>query len=198
MSESISAKIVLLGESFVGKTALSTRFVYDKFSDKYKGTVGASFISKTVQIDDYTFDLAIWDTAGQEVYRTLTPIYYRDANMALVVFDLTNNDSFKAVPSWIEQVKSQTNATIVICGNKSDLPDRAVQMNDGYALAKEHDVNYVEASALTGCGVTEVFETLVQDFLRENPRDQGATVEKTPTGVDLNAPTVQSDKKGCC
>lgn len=201
--EAISAKLVLLGESFVGKTAISTRFVRDIFDENYKGTVGASFLSKTIEVDGYSFDLAIWDTAGQEVYRTLTPMYYRDANMALIVFDLTKRVTFDNVRGWIEQVQSHAgNVTITICGNKADLSDeREVTMNDALALAKEYEVPYIEASALTGCGISEVFETLVQEYLKKNPQGSQAAVEE-PTNIvkitDTPKDNPGSSKKKCC
>lgn len=189
--EAISAKLVLLGESFVGKTAISTRYVKDIFDSNYKGTIGASFLSKSVQIDDYTFDLAIWDTAGQEVYRTLTPMYYRDANMALIVFDLTKRNTFETVKEWVEQVRAHSEkVSIAICGNKADLSnEREVEMNDALALAKELDVPYVEASALTGCGVNEVFEALTQEYLKQNPQCSQQATEDTQEVVDISKPT---------
>ena len=198
----INLKVVLLGESFVGKTAIATRFVNDSFDQNgaYQGTVGASFLSKAINVDDIPCDLAIWDTAGQEVYRTLTPMYYRDAQIALIVFDITQKNTFEQVEAWYKQVKEQSpNVVITICGNKADLPQREVQMNEAFELSKDlNNVPYIETSAKTGAGVVELFETAIQEYFKKNPQgSQSFTTDDTNT-VDISKPASNEDtKKGC-
>ena len=202
MTSVTNLKVVLLGESFVGKTAIASRFVTDSFdaNGAYQGTVGASFLSKTITVDNITCDLAIWDTAGQEVYRTLTPMYYRDAQIALIVFDITAENTFKEVESWYKQVKDQSpNVVITICGNKSDLTDRKVEFNQAYELAHKYNVSYLETSAKTGAGVFELFETAIADYFKKNPQgSQTFSIEDGPKTVDITSKdTTDNPSKGC-
>ncbi|KAJ9436565.1 Ras-related protein Rab-21 [Diplonema papillatum] len=117
-------KIVLLGEGRVGKTSLVRRYVLDEFSDSQKSTVQANmYSSKKLHIDDKVCNISIWDTAGQERFRALGPIYYRDANGALLVYDITDADTFEKVKTWVRELRSMVGDDIRICvaGNKCDM-----------------------------------------------------------------------------
>ena len=207
MEETLNLKIVLLGESYVGKTAIAKRYVEDSFdtSQEFQSTVGASFLSKTVTVENIQCDLAIWDTAGQEVYRTLTPMYYRDANLGIIVFDITNMGTYEKVEEWVSEVKNKSDGVVLIlCGNKSDLQDqRQVNTNDAFILAKKLDIPYCETSARTGFGVNELFETVIQEYLRKKPVQNEDFQQETIQTVDLNKPSEPSptsngkDKCGC-
>ena len=113
-------RVVLLGESAVGKSSLVLRFVKREFHEFQESTIGASFLTDAVQIDDTTVKFEIWDTAGQERYRSLTPMYYRNAQAALIVYDITSKDSFLKAQNWVRELQRQANANIVIAlvGNK--------------------------------------------------------------------------------
>lgn len=113
-------KVVLLGESAVGKSSLVLRFVKREFHEFQESTIGAAFLTQTVQIDDTTVKFEIWDTAGQERYHSLAPMYYRGAQAALIVYDITSKDSFHKAQNWIRELQRQANANIVIAlvGNK--------------------------------------------------------------------------------
>ena len=155
-------KLVLLGQSCVGKSSLVDRFVKEKF-DEHIATFGTSFVAQTVQLDDATVKFEIWDTAGQERYRSLAPMYYRGAQAAAVVYDICSYDSFKVANSWVEELQTgeaQTdpNIVIVLCGNKSDLASkRAVDVEEAQAYAEDNGLLFMETSAKSGANVDEVF-----------------------------------------
>ncbi|KAH0583604.1 Ras- protein RABH1b, variant 2 [Termitomyces sp. 'cryptogamus'] len=119
-------KIVLLGDQSVGKTSLITRFMYDTFDNTYQATIGIDFLSKTMYLEDRTVRLQLWDTAGQERFRSLIPSYIRDSSVAIVVFDITNRQSFLSTTKWIDDVRSErgNDVIIVLVGNKADLSDK--------------------------------------------------------------------------
>ena len=116
-------KLVFIGDQSVGKTSIISRFQYDTFDDHYQTTIGIDFVSKTVPVDDGTVRLQLWDTAGQERFRSLIPSYIRDSHVAVVVFDITNRESFESTSKWITDVRAQrgNDVVIVLVGNKTDL-----------------------------------------------------------------------------
>ncbi|OHT06359.1 GTP-binding protein ypt1 [Tritrichomonas foetus] len=180
------AKVVLLGESGVGKTSIASRYVEDSFNDDQASTIGASYLSKTISINSETIELSIWDTAGQEVFRTLTPMYYRDAAMAIIVFSLDDIHSFECVKSWIDELKEKCpDVQLLICGNKSDLADKKVKYDEANDLAASFGVPYAETSALNGEGVDNAFELLATNYI--NSIDLTTKIAaKNNTIVELN------------
>lgn len=119
-------KLVLLGESSVGKSSLVLRFVKGQFHEFQESTIGAAFLTQTVQIDDTTVKFEIWDTAGQERYHSLAPMYYRGAQAAIVVYDLSNKETFQKAQTWVKELQRQASPSIVIAlaGNKLDLAQK--------------------------------------------------------------------------
>ncbi len=119
-------KLVFLGEQSVGKTSLITRFMYDSFDSTYQATIGIDFLSKTMYLEDRTVRLQLWDTAGQERFRSLIPSYIRDSNVAVIVYDITNQTSFHQTSKWIDDVRTERGSEVVIMlvGNKTDLSDK--------------------------------------------------------------------------
>jgi len=119
-------KLVFLGEQSVGKTSLITRFMYDTFDGNYQATIGIDFLSKTMYLDDRTVRLQLWDTAGQERFRSLIPSYIRDSSVAIVVYDVTNRESFQSTSKWVEDVRAERGNDVIIAlvGNKTDLSDK--------------------------------------------------------------------------
>ena len=147
---------VFLGDQSVGKTSIITRFMYDKFDTTYQATIGIDFISKTMYLEDRTVRLQLWDTAGQERFRSLIPSYIRDSSVAIVVFDVTNRQSFLNTDRWIEEVRSERGADVVIVlvGNKTDLVDkRQVSIEEGDTKARDHSVMFIETSAKAGFNI---------------------------------------------
>uniref|UniRef100_A0A3B3QTL5 RAB6A, member RAS oncogene family n=1 Tax=Paramormyrops kingsleyae TaxID=1676925 RepID=A0A3B3QTL5_9TELE len=152
-------KLVFLGEQSVGKTSLITRFMYDSFDNTYQATIGIDFLSKTMYLEDRTVRLQLWDTAGQERFRSLIPSYIRDSTVAVVVYDITNVNSFQQTTKWIDDVRTERGSDVIIMlvGNKTDLADkRQVSIEEGEKKAKELNVMFIETSAKAGYNVKQV------------------------------------------
>uniref|UniRef100_A0A8C6KCU4 RAB41, member RAS oncogene family n=1 Tax=Nothobranchius furzeri TaxID=105023 RepID=A0A8C6KCU4_NOTFU len=152
-------KLVFLGEQSVGKTSLITRFMYDSFDNTYQATIGIDFLSKTMYLEDRTVRLQLWDTAGQERFRSLIPSYIRDSTIAVVVYDITNLNSFQQTSKWIDDVRTERGSDVIIMlvGNKTDLADkRQITTEEGEQRAKELNVMFIETSAKTGYNVKQV------------------------------------------
>uniref|UniRef100_A0A8C4Q8W3 RAB41, member RAS oncogene family n=1 Tax=Eptatretus burgeri TaxID=7764 RepID=A0A8C4Q8W3_EPTBU len=153
-------KLVFLGEQSVGKTSLITRFMYDSFDNTYQATIGIDFLSKTMYLEDRTIRLQLWDTAGQERFRSLIPSYIRDSAAAVVVYDITNVNSFQQTSKWIDDVRTERGGDVIIMlvGNKTDLGDkRQITMEEGEQRARELNVMFIETSAKTGYNVKQLF-----------------------------------------
>ncbi|CAG2224248.1 RAB6A [Mytilus edulis] len=153
-------KLVFLGEQSVGKTSLITRFMYDSFDNTYQATIGIDFLSKTMYLEDRTIRLQLWDTAGQERFRSLIPSYIRDSSVAVVVYDITNANSFQQTSKWIDDVRTERGSDVIIMlvGNKTDLSDkRQVTSEEGERKAKELNVMFIETSAKAGYNVKQLF-----------------------------------------
>ncbi|KAI4821784.1 RAB3D, member RAS oncogene family, b [Gymnodraco acuticeps] len=157
-------KLLIIGNSSVGKTSFLFRYADDSFTSAFVSTVGIDFKVKTVFRNDKRIKLQIWDTAGQERYRTITTAYYRGAMGFLLMYDITNQDSFNAVQDWATQIKTYSwdNAQVILVGNKCDLEDdRIVPTEDSQRLAEELGFQFFEASAKDNINVKQVFERLV-------------------------------------
>ncbi|XP_053179738.1 ras-related protein Rab-41 isoform X2 [Scomber scombrus] len=153
-------KLVFLGEQSVGKTSLITRFMYDSFDNTYQATIGIDFLSKTMYLEDRTVRLQLWDTAGQERFRSLIPSYIRDSTIAVVVYDITNLNSFQQTSKWIDDVRTERGSDVIIMlvGNKTDLADkRQVSIEAAERKARELNVMYIETSAKAGYNVKQLF-----------------------------------------
>uniref|UniRef100_A0A674AM09 small monomeric GTPase n=1 Tax=Salmo trutta TaxID=8032 RepID=A0A674AM09_SALTR len=153
-------KLVLLGESAVGKSSLVLRFVKGQFQEYQESTIGAAFLTQTVCLDDTTVKFEIWDTAGQERYHSLAPMYYRGAQAAIVVYDITNRDTFTRAKNWVKELQRQASPNIVIAlaGNKADVANkRAVDLQEAQAYADDNSLLFMETSAKTAMNVNEIF-----------------------------------------
>ena len=207
-SESIgeqSVKVVLLGDSGVGKSSLALRFVTNEFRPYSESTIGASFMSKSIRVpispsskgdeSERSIGLKIWDTAGQEKYRSLAPMYYRGAQVAVLVYDITVPASFIALKEWALELKHNAlpDLLLVICGNKSDLEQyRRVDREVGEGYAKELGAEYVETSAKDGKGVLDMFTGVA---MRVPMLDQEDCLEEDMLDLRKNTKNVQT---GCC
>jgi len=164
-SKSYQFKILFVGDSGCGKTSLLLRYVDDTFTDTFISTIGVDFKSKTINVDGAKVEMQIWDTAGQERFRTITSSYYREAEGVILVFDLTNLESFNNVKRWLTDVEkySADSAHKILVGNKSDLEaTRKVKREDAEEFAGRCNLEYFETSAKKGVNVTTVFEKLAQ------------------------------------
>ena len=153
-------KLIFLGDQSVGKSCILNRFLNDTFIEDYQATIGLDFQSKNVQIDNQDIHLLLYDTAGQEKFRSLIPMYTRDANIILLVYDISNKDSFANLSQWLKDLTNVNMDEVILCivGNKIDLNDkRAVNTEEGKKFAEEHDFIFQEISAKTGEGFSDLF-----------------------------------------
>ncbi|KAL3093166.1 hypothetical protein niasHT_022616 [Heterodera trifolii] len=172
MEETIRAfKVVLLGEGAVGKTSLMVRYTEDKFNSEHVSTVQAAFASKTLALGGAArVELAIWDTAGQERFHALGPIYYRDSQGALLVYDISDQKSFDRVKNWVKELRSMLadKVVIFIIGNKIDLArHRTVPKEEAKEYSQSIGANFCECSAKTNEGVSELFSKLAIEMLNK-------------------------------
>eukprot|EP01111_Echinosteliopsis_oligospora_P017905 TRINITY_DN794_c1_g1_i1.p1 TRINITY_DN794_c1_g1~~TRINITY_DN794_c1_g1_i1.p1 ORF type:complete len:212 (-),score=55.47 TRINITY_DN794_c1_g1_i1:32-667(-) len=204
-------KIVLLGEGCVGKTSLCLRYVQNAFNDKHLSTIQASFLTKRLNVDGNRVMLAIWDTAGQERFHALGPIYYRDSNGALLVYDITDRDSFIKVQNWVKELRKMlgTNVTLAIAGNKADLErSRVVTLEEAEQYAETVGAKHYSTSAKLNKGLDELFLDLTKRMLDNKPTaapaagggggyQSGSTPQRQPSrGIIITEP--EDDKKSTC
>merc|ERR1712159_581852 len=167
-------KLVLLGDSAVGKSSLVLRFVRGQFFEHQESTIGAAFLTQTVCAEDRTIKFEIWDTAGQERYHSLAPMYYRGAAAAVVVYDITNADSFARAKSWVKELQRQGSPSIVIAlaGNKCDLASkRKVESSEASEYAKDNGLFFMETSAKTALNVEELFKAIAKKLPKDPYRE---------------------------
>ena len=176
LSKACQFKLVLLGESSVGKSSLVLRFVKGQFHEFQESTIGAAFLTQTVQIDETTVKFEIWDTAGQERYHSLAPMYYRGAQAAIVVYDITNKESFQKAQTWIKELQRQASPNIVIAlaGNKIDLANkRQVTYEEAKAYADECSLLFMETSAKTAANVMDIFTSIAKKLPKNEANERG-------------------------
>jgi Ras-related protein Rab-8A len=160
-------KLLLIGDSGVGKTCVLFRFSEDAFNATFISTIGIDFKIRTIELDGKKIKLQIWDTAGQERFRTITTAYYRGAMGIMLVYDITNEKSFDNIKNWIRNIEEHASADVekMILGNKCDMNDRRqVSKERGEELAIEYGIKFMETSAKASINVEEAFFTLARDI----------------------------------
>ncbi|KAM3909862.1 ras-related protein Rab-13 [Leptodactylus fuscus] len=185
-------KLLLIGDSGVGKTCLIVRFSEDSFNSTYISTIGIDFKIRTTEIQGKKIKLQVWDTAGQERFKTITTAYYRGAMGIILVYDITDERSFENIQNWMKSIKENAAPGVerMLLGNKCDMENRRkVQKERGEKLAKEHGIRFFETSAKSSQNVDEAFNALATDILMQMSR-RAAHGMKDP--VDLRS----SSKKG--
>ena len=198
-------KLIFLGDQSVGKSCILNRFMYDTFTEDYQATIGLDFQNKKdCQIDNQDIHLLLYDTSGQEKFRSLIPMYTRDANIILLVYDVTSKDSFLHLSDWLRDLTNVEKEEVIfaVVGNKTDLDDRReVNSNEGENYAKEHDFIFAEVSAKTGDGFSELFYKNLFEKIRTKFRPGGqqpnSEVKDFKFNIEQEAKK-NENKKGCC
>jgi Ras-related protein Rab-11A len=202
LKEEFKFKVVIVGDSSVGKTNLVKRFMNNTFLKDSKATVGVEFMSKTFIVDKKIFKVELWDTAGQERYKAITAAYYKGAKGALIVYDVTNKISYDNVDKWCNElrIKGSKNISIVMIGNKTDLKDNIV-VNSEMSKEKANllQVPVMETSALDASNVKEAFYLLIKEmYLSFTNKDKNNKIsDNINEGVSLEVKKEET-KKGCC
>lgn len=213
----LSFKIILVGDSGVGKSCLSIKASRNYFEDFYSPTVGFEFLTFNVKVEDQNIKLQIWDTCGQEVYRSLISSFYRSASLAIIVYSIDSEESFSNIEKWLNDIKSQSNPNIKIflIGNKADLEDkRQVTKENGETFFKQNQLSFfTETSAKTGFNVQNVFIEVAKVLYKEHEEIKNrisrpgsmAPVPYTPEIPDNNVSLETGEdtddkprKKKCC
>ena len=198
--EDLKVKIVVIGDSGVGKTNLIKRFITNTFDQRTKSTVGVEFITKTYKIKDNYFKVEIWDTAGQERYKSITSVYYKGAKGALVVYDITSKLSFGNIEKWMNEIREKTSPDLklMLIGNKVDLTEyREVPNETAMQKAKEFGIAFMETSALDATNVKEAFYDLLREIYKQFKNNTNNNDDlKGNKGIDLD--TYEKKKKVTC
>ncbi|CAL9187304.1 ras-related protein RIC1 isoform X2 [Musa acuminata AAA Group] len=192
-------KLLLIGDSGVGKSCLLLRFADDSYIESYISTIGVDFKIRTVEQDGKTIKLQIWDTAGQERFRTITSSYYRGAHGIIVVYDVTDQESFNNVKQWLNEIDryASENVNKLLVGNKCDLTDgRVVSYETGKAFADEIGIPFLETSAKDSTNVEKAFMTMAAD-IKDRMASQPAGSASKPTTVHMRGQPV-GQKSSCC
>lgn len=200
----IRLKLLLIGDSSVGKSSLLLRFAEDSFSTTFISTIGVDFKTRTVELDGEQVKLSIWDTAGQERFRTITAAYYRGANGIVLVYDITSETSFNSIRGWIRNIEEHASDNVckILVGNKCDMEDkRVITTAQGQALAKEFNIKFFEASAKADINVEDAFQSIAREskkrFDSSHPKDEPAKASGALLSVGgESAPTKSAGS--CC
>jgi len=198
-------KVVLIGDSGVGKSNLLSRFTRNEFCLESKSTIGVEFATRTLQVEGRTIKAQIWDTAGQERYRAITSAYYRGALGALLVYDTTKPTTFENVSRWLKELRDHADSNIVIMliGNKTDLKHlRAVATEDAQSFAEKEGLSFVETSALEATNVENAFHTILAEIYRIISKKSLSSDEPGPASIKEGKTLVvgqePATKKACC
>ena len=199
----LSLKILLIGDSQVGKTSLLLKYTEHIFPEDHISTIGVEYKDKFIKKDNYNIRLQIWDTAGQERFHSITKNIYRNANGVIFVFDVTNNESYKNIKNWIKDLENiQSDIKSIIIGNKIDLDDkREIKKNDIESLANKYNMQFLETSAKNNINVNECFDLIVNEILKDKDVNTIIKLYSRKTKSDLSISTDKpgdNKKKGKC
>ena len=207
-TEYATCKVVLLGEAGVGKTSIISRYVSNTFSEVLMSTTGASFATKKVELDDeHKIKFQIWDTAGQERFRSLAKIFYQNAAVAVLVYDITRRDSFEKLKEfWIKELKENAPSDIILAlaANKSDLyENEVVSLKEGKDLSQEINAIFKSTSAMLSHGVEDLFKLIAEKFINPSLNTNEPTLnskeEEFRNNIKINNnKKAKSEKKKCC
>jgi len=196
----MQVKLLMIGDSGVGKTCLLLRYANDSFSPTFITTIGIDFKIKNVKVDDKRIKLQIWDTAGQERFRTITTSYFRGAQGILLVYDVCDRRSFESIRNWVSQIQQHADVHVnkLLVGNKCDMLDeKVVSTEEGKKLAKEFGIEFFECSAKNNINVEEAFMSIARGVKNRLLREGGGGPSGVK-GMNLKGANAPANKKGCC
>eukprot|EP01130_Rhizamoeba_saxonica_P016858 TRINITY_DN7873_c0_g1_i1.p1 TRINITY_DN7873_c0_g1~~TRINITY_DN7873_c0_g1_i1.p1 ORF type:complete len:220 (-),score=48.22 TRINITY_DN7873_c0_g1_i1:49-708(-) len=182
-------KVILLGESGVGKTNLLSRFTRNQFNLETKSTIGVEFATRSIEYQEKVIKAQIWDTAGQERYLAITSAYYRGAVGAMIVYDIHDQGTFRRVGRWLQELREngEKNITIMLVGNKSDLIHlREVPTEGAHAFAEQNGLSFIETSALDSTNVERAFTNLLKDIYDQESRPKPLVDEEVEREIDIS------------
>jgi Ras-related protein Rab-1A len=194
-------KVLLLGNSDVGKSSLILRYVDQVWSDTFVPTIGVDFKVKTTQLENKNIKMQIWDTAGQERFRNVISSYFRGAHGILLIYDVTNRDSFKNLESWLIEIEKNASENVlkILIGNKNDLQDeKEITTEEGEAFAKRNGMQFIETSAKMNTNVTEAFEALGKIMIEFNTEKKPITASNDKKVLNASSGKNIKTKKKCC
>lgn len=202
-------KVILIGDSGVGKTNILSRYIRDEFSIETKATVGVEFGCKVIKQNDAKIKVQIWDTAGHERYKSITNAYYKGSRGALIVYDISRRDTFLSIDKWIGELKNHGEADVcmILIGNKTDLQEyRQVTQEEAFKKAEQYKIAYCETSAMQAVNIQKAFTIMIDEIYKK--MNQSIEDDKTPglnhDGISLdlesnkNHSSEEKKEKGCC
>ena len=197
-------KLIIVGDTNVGKTNIMSKYIKDQFNITSKSTIGVEFGTKILEIDNKKVKAQIWDTAGQERYKSITSAYYKGAKGAFIVYDITNKSTFESVDKWIKDLNSygDKNLTMLLIGNKSDLEDkRIINKEEGEEKAKSFELGFIETSAYNGDNIDQAFDIMLKEVLKRYIVENDVNNDEFEGGTGNNIELVKKNetkKKNCC
>lgn len=196
-------KLVVIGDSGVGKTGIINQYLHQTFSSDAKATVGVEFGTKKICVDGHFIKAQIWDTAGQERYRSITNAYYKGAKAAVIVYDITNRDSFVNVERWLKEIRTMGDVSIyiVLAGNKFDLQSkRVVSVEEGEELSKSNSIAFLETSGLNATNIEKMFDIIAENVYRLNKTDDAdqEDLDYKSNEQNIEISIKENKNKKCC
>ena len=201
----LMVKVVIVGDSGVGKTNIMSKYLKNEFHEDSKATVGVEFGSKQFNIQGHQVKAQIWDTAGQERYKAITSAYYKGAKGAFIVYDISRKNTFDSISRWVSDITATADKkiTLILIGNKSDLEDqRQVTKEQGEEKAKEFGFAFLETSASSGDNLEKAFSLMINEVYKKCQEDINAETDDNVVDqgkdITLNKPAGKTEKKKCC
>ena len=197
-------KLIIVGDTNVGKTNIMSKYIKDQFNITSKSTIGVEFGTKILEIDNKKVKAQIWDTAGQERYKSITSAYYKGAKGAFIVYDITNKSTFESVDKWIKDLNSygDKNLTMLLIGNKSDLEvKRIINKEEGEEKEKSFELGFIETLAYNGDNIDQAFDIMLKEVLKRYIVENDVNNDEFEGGTGNNIELVKKNetkKKKCC
>ena len=190
-------KLLIIGDSGVGKSSILMQYIDSVYADNYISTIGVDFKIKTIELDGKQIKLQVWDTAGQERFRTIISSYYRGAHGVILVYDITDLNSFTNLEYWLNEITTHSNTNIskLIIGNKCDSQNRNVTKEEGKLFAEKNNIDFIETSAKTAENLNEAFKKLTQNLLLNSSETKLVSNHKNI--ISSNTNTINVNRK-CC